>query len=164
MRRKPVPRLRGFDYTGCYRYFLTICTLKRSPVFVTPATVDVVLVQLAQSAQDERMAVMAYCFMPDHLHVLVEGTDAASRLTEFVRIFRQRSAFHWKRTFGAELWQRGYFERVLRNDESTVDAARYVLANPLRAGMVETVEEYPFLGSLTMSVGDLLYSVSKEGC
>jgi putative transposase len=124
--------------------------------------VDVVLAQLLQSAQDERMAVIAYCFMPDHLHMLVEGTDPESTLTEFVRVFKQRSSFQWKRIFGSELWQRSYFERVLRNHESSIDAARYVLANPLRAGMVDSVEDYPFLGSLTMSVRELLYSVSKD--
>ncbi len=43
-----------------------------------------------------------------------------------------------------------------------IKAARYLLANPLRAGMVESVEEYPFLGSLTMSVRELLYSASED--
>jgi putative transposase len=130
--------------------------------------VDVVLAQLLQSAQDECMAVIAYCFMPDHLHLLLEGTAPASRLTEFVRLFKQRSSFQWKRV-GADLkvgpyplWQRSYFERVLRSDESSIDVARYILANPLRAGMVESIEDYPFLGSLTMSVRELLYSVAKD--
>src|SRR6188508_1077491 len=106
MRRKRVPRLRGFDYAGGYRYFLTVCTQRRVHVFVTREAVDVVLAQLLQSARDERMAVLAYCFMPDHLHLLVEGTDPASKLTEFVRVFKQRSSFQWKKSFGSELWQR----------------------------------------------------------
>jgi putative transposase len=163
MRRKRVPRLRGFDYTGGHRYFLTLCTQRRLRVFITSKAVDLVLVQLLRSARDERIAVFAYCFMPDHLHLLVEGTDPASELTEFVRIFKQRSSFHWKSAFGSELWQRSYFEHVLRSHESSIDAARYVLANPLRAGMVSSVEDYPFLGSLTMSVRELLHSVSKDG-
>ena len=162
MRRKRVPRLRGFDYTGGYRYLLTICTQHRLRVFITRDAVDVVLLQLLQSARDERFAVIAYCFMPDHLHMLVEGIDPASDLPEFVRIFKQRSSFRWKNAFGTELWQRSYYERVLRGDESSIDAARYVLANPLRAGMVESVEDHPFLGSLTVSVRELLYSVSKD--
>ena len=157
MRRKRVPRLEGFDYTGGYRYFLTICTQQRARVFTARQAVDVVLAQLLQSSSDECMAVIAYCFMPDHLHLLVEGTNPASTLTEFVRVFKQRSSFQWKRMFGSQLWQRSYFERVLRNHESSIDVARYVLANPLRAGMVDSVEDYPFLGSLTMSVRELLY-------
>ena len=162
MRRKRVPRLDGFDYTGGYRYFLTICTQGRARVFMTRDAVEVVLAQLLQSARDEHMAVIAYCFMPDHLHLLVEGTDPVSQLTKFVRVFKQRSAFHWKRVFGSELWQRSYFERVLRSHESSIEVARYILANPLRAGIVESVEDYPFLGSLTMPVRDVLDSVSKD--
>ena len=108
------------------------------------------------------MAVIAYCFMPDHVHLLVGGTDPRSQLPEFVRIFKQRSSFHWKRRFGSELWQRSYFERGLRSDESSIDVARYVLANPLRAGIVEAVEDYPFIGSFTMTSRELLYSVSKD--
>ena len=129
---------------------------------MTREAVDTVLAQILRSARDERVAVIAYCFMPDHLHLLVEGTDPASHLTEFVRVFKQRSSFHWKKLSGSELWQRGYFERVLRGDESSIDVARYILRNPLRAGIVESVEDYPFLGSLTMSVRALLDSVSKD--
>ena len=162
MQRKHVPRLRGFDYTGGYRYFLTICTSGRRAVFVHHEAVDLVLAQFLRSATDNRVAVIAYCFMPDHLHLMVEGSSADARLTEFVRMFKQRSAFHWKRTFGGELWQRSYFDRVLRSEESTIVVARYVLANPLRAGMVVKVEDYPFLGSLTMSIQELFYSVSTD--
>lgn len=100
--------------------------------------------------------------MPDHLHLLVEGRSADARLTQFVRVFKQRSAFHWKGTFGGELWQRSYFDRVLRSEESTIVVARYVLANPLRAGMVVKVEDYPFLGSLTMSIKELLDAASTD--
>ena len=60
MRRKRVPRLTGFDYTGGYRYFLTICTQRRARIFTTREAVDVVLVQLLQSARSERIAVFAY--------------------------------------------------------------------------------------------------------
>jgi putative transposase len=44
------------------------------------------------------------------------------------------------------LWQQGYFERVLRNDEGTLTVIRYVFENPVRAGLVERYEDYPFLG------------------
>ena len=68
-------------------------------------------------------SVIAYCFMPDHVHFLVE--DAG-------------------------------YERVLRDEESTVNVARYILENPVRAGLVRQVSEYPFVGSQACSVKDLL--------
>ena len=127
-------------------------------MFVNREAVDLVLWQLLQSASRSGFAVIAYCFMPDHLHLLVEGTDDHAALNEFARVFKQCSAYHWKSAFGSQLWQRSYFEHVLREGESPVKAARYILANPLRAGLVHRVEDYPYLGSATMSIRDLLDS------
>ena len=118
---------------------------------------------MRHTSNAEGFAVIAYCFMPDHLHALVEGTTETADFREFVRIFKQRSSFHLKRATGIELWQRGYFERVLRAEEDTFAVATYLLGNPVRAGMVTSPADYPFLGSLTMSVRDLLESVQTSG-
>ncbi|HEY3093456.1 MAG TPA: transposase [Vicinamibacterales bacterium] len=159
MERKRPPRLTSFDYTGFYRYFLTICTFGRFPVFVDDTAVALVMVELTRTADDVPFSVIAYCFMPDHLHVLVEGTHPAADFREFVRIFKQRSAFQWRQQHGTVLWQRSYFEHVLREDEAMVGVARYLLENPVRAGIVERPEDYPYLGSMTVALRDLLYSV-----
>ena len=118
---------------------------------------------MRHTAKAEGFAVIAYCFMPDHLHALVEGITEVADLREFLRIFKQRSSFYSKRATGIELWQRGYFERVLREEEDTFAVARYLLGNPVRSGLVESPGEYPFLGSLTMSVRALLESVQAGG-
>jgi putative transposase len=158
---KPVPRLKEFSYTGLRHYSLTICTQHRKRVFVNREAVDLVRLQLVQTATRYQFAIIAYCFMPDHLHLLVEGTANGSSVQEFVRVFKQCSSYHWKNSFGHVLWQRSYFEHVLRDGESPVKAARYLLANPIRARMVESAEDYPFLGSMTMAVRDLLCSVGE---
>ena len=134
MLRKRVPRLPAFDYTGGYRYLLTICTNVSTPVFKTGRAVDLVIRQLLRSANDEDFVVIAYCFMPDHLHLLVEGVAADANLTWFVRAFKQRSGFHWKAVFGGELWQRSYYERLLPAEEPTLEVARYLLTKPVGAG------------------------------
>jgi putative transposase len=153
------PRLKTFDYLGFYRYFLTICTDDRVPIFIDDRSVDLVLMHLSRTADDQRFSVMAYCFMPDHVHLLVEGIHPAADFREFVRIFKQRSSFAWKRRNGMALWQRSYFEHVLRDDEDTIGVAKYILENPVRGNLVERPEDYPFLGSMTMEVRHLLYSV-----
>ena len=100
--------------------------------------------------------------MPDHLHLLGEATADEAALREFARVFKQRSAYYWKTAFGTQLWQRSYFEHVLRDGESPVKAAAYILGNPLRAGLVNRVEDYPYLGSTTMSIRELLDSVGDD--
>ena len=156
---KLAPRLKSFDYTGFNRYFLTICTLDRHRAFVERSAVADVVSQLSQTSERECFSVPAYCLMPDHFHALLEGERVDANLQRFVRLFKQRSSFHWKRRTGNPLWQRGYFEHVLRAEEDTFDVARYILDNPVRAGLVSRPEDYPFLGSLSMTVRDLLYSV-----
>ena len=83
------PRLRTFDYLGFHRYFLTFCTADRHEAFRTDAVVDPVLSHILRSASDEAFAVVAYCFMPDHLHLLVEGQAENSVMRAFVRRAKQ---------------------------------------------------------------------------
>ena len=162
MTRKPPPRLRTFDYIGFHRYFLTICTRDRSRVFIEAAAVASVAAQLLRVADTERFSIISYCFMPDHVHALVEGIHDASDFTHFVRIFKQESAFHWRRTTGRILWHRSYFDRVLRDHADTMSVVRYILENPVRAGLVTQPQDYPYLGSMTGTVADLLFSVQMR--
>jgi putative transposase len=156
MDRKPPPRLPAFDYRGFHRYLLTICTYDRDPVFSRTDFATTATEHLRQCAEQSHFAVIAYCFMPDHLHVLCAGENDEADFREFVRVFKQKSAYYAKLELGITLWQRSFYEHVLRNDESTELAARYLLANPVRAGLVESPEEYPYLGSFVTTVQDLM--------
>jgi REP element-mobilizing transposase RayT len=93
--------------------------------------------------------------MPDHLHALVEGQADCSDFQRFVRLFKQVSGYGHQQAFCERLWSPGYFDHVLRNDEATLLIARYVLENPVRAGLVKTIEEYPFLGWSGFEIADL---------
>jgi REP-associated tyrosine transposase len=156
---KLAPRLATCNYIGLHRYFLTICVDHRRKVFVTRDRVQPVTTQLLSTATEKGFAVTAYCVMPDHLHGLLDSQTDDSNFREVVRIFKQRSSFEWKRTTGTVLWQRSYYDRVLREDEDTIAVARYILENPVRAKLVKEPLEYPFLGSGTMDVRDLLISL-----
>ena len=156
---KRAPRLNGFDYTGIHRYSLTICTVDRCRAFVSLAAIAPLLVQIQHAADAAHFAVIAYCFMPDHLHLLVEGRRDDADLRWFVKILKQRTSYAWKQNQGSELWQRGYYDRVLRDEEATIDVARYIVANPVRAGIVESPQDYGLIGSFTMRMQDLLYSL-----
>jgi putative transposase len=69
-------RLAKFNYLGRARYFLTFCTHERQNVFRDGEVVERTLKQFRRTATIEKFAVLAYCFMPDHAHLLVEGTAA----------------------------------------------------------------------------------------
>ena len=80
-------------------------------------------------------------------HFLMAGADDNADFKRFVRLAKQRSGWRFKRITGTRLWQEGFYDRVLRSDESTEVVARYILGNPIRARLVQSIEEYPFWGS-----------------
>ncbi|MEO8260809.1 MAG: transposase, partial [Acidobacteriota bacterium] len=147
MRTQRPRRLEGVSYIGIQRYFLTTCTAFRRPLFVSADIVDEVLSQIRQSGEQFGLALIAYCFMPDHLHLLVIAGSEDADATAFIKRFKQISGFAYKKTHATSLWQPGYHDRVLRDDQATVAAVRYILENPVRAGLSRDLGEYPFAGS-----------------
>jgi putative transposase len=151
--------LKAFDYVGLHRYFLTFCTDDRRPYFVDRQHVDVVLGQVLRAAADTDFAIIAYCFMPDHVHLLIEARSETCDGLQFITRAKQFSGYHFKQRFKAPLWQRYGYEHVLRGDEDTLSVARYIVENPVRARLVTRVEDYPFLGSTIYSIADILEAV-----
>src|SRR6185295_20035688 len=87
------PRLDPSLYVGLQRYFLTFCTARRLPWFAHADVVQLVLEQILQSAKLFDMDVIAYCFMPDHVHLLVEGYSDGADAIAFVHQAKQRSGY-----------------------------------------------------------------------
>ena len=150
--------LKGFSYVGRHRYSLTFCTNERRRVFTDGAVVDRTVRQLVRAASEQRFSVIAYCFMPDHLHLLAEGASNDSDGKRFIKSFKQYSGYYYSQERHETLWQRNGFEHVLRDDETTMEVVRYILANPVRAGLAARVEDYPFVGSLAYQLKDLISS------
>ena len=126
---------------------------------MTAERVDLVRTQFSRVSADEHFSVLAYCFMPDHVHLLIQGETDHADCRSFIKYSKQCSGFHYRKTFGERLWQRYGYERTLRNEEATLSVARYILENPLRAGLVSAVQDYAFLGSDLYSVSQVLEAV-----
>jgi REP-associated tyrosine transposase len=160
MRTNQPGHVKGFEYRGLHRYFLTFCTDFRRRVFIDAGVVTLVYRQILRAAAQDGFAVVAYCFMPDHLHLLVEGLRDDSDCLRFIKLAKQYSGFYYSQERGRTLWQRYGFETIVRDDELTLVAARYVLQNPVRAGLVATPRDYPFIGSETYSIEEVLQAVA----
>ena len=153
------PRIKGFDYVGCYRYFLTFCTLDRHTTFQDAAAVGLVLAQFRRTTSEWSFAILAYCFMPDHVHLLIEGTTAAADFKRVAKRLKQGSGQSWAFRRKSRLWQEGYYDRVLRPGEDPKAVARYIIENPVRAGLVTDPRDYPHLGSNVWTLDELLDSL-----
>ena len=155
-------RLRAVPYVGLQRYFLTTCTAFRRPLFRSANVVQAILLQIRKTSELLDVALIAYCFMPDHLHLLVAAASENTDITTFVKRFKQLAGFTYKKTHGQPLWQPGYHDRILRDDEASVAVARYVLENPVRAGLVCKIGEYPFAGSDVYDLAGLLTAWEEQ--
>jgi REP element-mobilizing transposase RayT len=94
--------------------------------------------------------------MPDHLHILVQGTSGATDARRFVAVFKQVSGFHFRQETGGRLWQEGYYDHVLRSEDVVISVVRYIVLNPVRAGICADPAAYPLLGSSRYELRHLL--------
>jgi putative transposase len=90
--------------------------------------------------------------MPDHLHFFCLSDEAAGAvsLSRFIAGFKQWTAKRILRAAGASppLWQREFFDHVLRSNESYESKWLYVRENPVRVGLAKTADEWPYGGEI----------------
>lgn len=84
----------SFDYHGRYRYALNFTTLERRRVFVDAASVSLVWTQIVRACTEESVEVIVYCFMPDHLHLVVEGLSDTADCKGFIKSAKQYSGYY----------------------------------------------------------------------
>lgn len=124
-------------------YHLTICTTDRTPWFLDFRCARIVVQGMRQIHDSHFLNSLAWVIMPDHLHWLMQ-LEEQKTLAELVRLFKGGTARELNRYLNRQgaIWQRGYYDHALRREEDIKQVARYIVANPLRAGLVQCIEEY----------------------
>jgi REP element-mobilizing transposase RayT len=162
-RRRSI-RLPGFDYASPGAYFVTVCSLQRRPLFgevvndqVRLSPLGAIAVESWQwlSAQYPYVALDEWILMPNHLHailILREDITGARRggsraapttsrrkpLGELMGAFKTVSTKRinvLRGTPGEPVWQRGYYEHVIRGEAELKRARNYIVSNPIRWAM-----------------------------
>lgn len=146
----------GGDHVGRRPYVLTLRTADEVPYFLDAATVRRTRALIREAASQTGFVLAAYCFLPDRLCLLVEGTSDTADLRRFVVLSKQRTGYRHKRLHARKLWRPGYAVRRLDRGEPVRLAARDLLLRPWQDGLVTDPREYPFLGSDVSSVDELL--------
>jgi putative transposase len=142
-------RLAKPAYRGQQFYFVTICCHERKRIFANPTHCERLLSTFRGEASARAFAIHSYCIMPDHFHFLAEGTSGASDLLSFVKSVKIKSSRVYSRRTSRVLWQRRFFDHILRAGESPESVAWYIWMNPVRQELSPTPGEYPFAGSFT---------------
>ena len=152
-------RLDDFEYCGPHRYSLTFCTYQRRALFTDTDLVHVMRTQILRAGAERSFEISAYCFMPDHLHLLVRGSNQDACLPRFAKHAKQLSGYHGRRHTRRKIWQAGFFDRLLNEAEDARGVIAYLLMNPVRAGLAARPEEYPFSGSGICELPELVDQV-----
>ncbi len=141
--RRKNNRLSPASYEGGI-YFLTLNCRDKAGRFAEARWArwceDELVCRVTEAGAD----LLAYVVMPDHMHALISQYNGT--LGTLMKKFKQVTGFHFKRETGLELWQKSYYDHVVRKEEDLADIALYIAANPVRRGLVDDWEAYDFTG------------------
>lgn len=135
---------RGRFSAADHEYLVTSVTDQRVPVFADFGCARALARALRETSDAGMADWLAWVIMPDHFHALVR-LGAKGDLGKLMQTVKGRSARRINTLSAASnrVWQPGFHDHALRKEEDRVAVARYVVANPLRAGLVSRIGDYP---------------------
>lgn len=124
-------------------YLLTTITQQRRPIFNNFQLGRLVVDQFRQAHEDGIVISKAWVVMPDHFHWLIELQNKT--LGELMCRIKSRSSVNINRLTKTHerVWQKGYYDRALRQEDDVKAAARYIIQNPIRAQIASRIGDYP---------------------
>jgi putative transposase len=125
-------------------YFVTFNTHRRKR-FLANTRVHQRFVEFARAGEKRGTAVGRYVIMPDHIHFFVSN-NSETDLSQWVRLLKRRVSEAIESP--PPHWQKGFFDHLVRNSESHSEKWEYVWQNPVRAGLVEEAEDWPWQGEI----------------
>lgn len=140
-------RLGPEAYQGFVRVSFTACILERKKYFISNERFKMLEVHLLRALKQYKCESEVYLFMPDHLHIIITGNDPESDAYRAMKAFKQYSGYWMSKNRQEVWWQDGFHDHILREEEDYFALMKYILNNPVRAGICETWEEYPHKGS-----------------
>ena len=143
------PRLRWI-FSRNPVFFVTCCTYRRRKLLASEAVHAAFVAFATEAYSQHNVAVGRYVIMPDHLHLFVSGPDDF-QLGRWIGMLKQNLAKQIKRPgTTSPIWQRGFFDHLLRSDESYAEKWNYVRDNPVRAGLIENADDWPYSGEIVL--------------
>ncbi len=154
--KRKLLRLQNYDYSQCNAYFVTVCTHKRQQLFGTIAPSPVGATLCGRPNNPDKMIekwinelgnkfdkVLIDCFyiMPDHLHLIIviqEGGKASLEdVIAWLKTMTTNDYINGVKSglftpFDNKLWQRSYYDHIIRNEQDLEEKRDYILTNPIR--------------------------------
>jgi REP-associated tyrosine transposase len=135
-------------YTDHPVYFLTAGTAERRKLLNQPF-VHAAFIAFSKAAATRGVLVGRYVLMPDHVHCFAGFRPDSLSVSRWIQSLKVKLAeVLLKNGCSAPYWQKGFFDHVLRSAESYAEKWEYVRLNPVRAGLVERPEDWPYQGEI----------------
>ena len=148
-------------------FFVTVCTHRRKRLLASQSVHDAFISFCVGAYSDYNIAVGRYVIMPDHIHLFVSGSDnfvlgpwIGGLKQQLQKAIMGRSAQtlrpasptgrRLQSAIRSPIWQRGFFDHVLRSEESYGEKWNYVRDNPVRAGFVTNADDWPYAGEIIL--------------
>ena len=133
-----------------YYYLLTSITHERQPIFKDFHAARLCIHGIRLQQKQERATTLAFVIMPDHIHWLLRlDKGNLSNIMQSMKGGVARQINQYQGTSN-RIWQAGYHDHALRREEDVRKVARYIVANPLRAGLVSDILDYPHWDAVWM--------------
>ena len=140
-----------------HAYLVTTVCVDRTPLFNEWSCASVAAATLADARLWRAARLDCWVLMPDHLHVLVTlGDEALPQLMRRIKAVTSGAVNHVLKRTRDPVWARAYHDHALRHEEDLRGVARYVIANPMRAGLVTAPGDYPFWDARWLVGDDIL--------
>ena len=129
-------------YKGKVRITFTLCVEGKKTFFARKTTVNKFLEILREAKNKHDCKNWVYIFMPDHLHLIIEGNSEKSDLWRMMSLFKQKTGFWLSQNAIGIKWQKDFYDHIHRKDEDLKKHIIYLLNNPVRKGLVDNWQNY----------------------
>lgn len=143
-------RLDPEQYTVAGRvYFMTLRAYQHHSPFAHSELAQLIIDVLHDEQDRQHCLVFTYCLMPDHLHFLLGPRREDISVLDFVNEFKGKTTNRsWKMGWAGKLWQPRFFDHIVRDEEDLLAISKYIVNNPVRKGLVQRPEDWPWSGHM----------------
>jgi len=143
-------------YRGRVRINFTLCIENKKAFFKDEAVINKFLEILKETLNKYDCKNIIYIFMPDHLHLILEGFSGEADLWKAIVLFKQKTGFWLSKNGNGIRWQKDFYDHVHRKDDNLRKHISYILDNPVRKKIVVNWKDYSFKGSLDFDIEKII--------
>ena len=145
MKERKVTRLENYDYSSDGYYFITIVTKDREKILSEINLENIIILteigKLIEKSilfinQNENK-VLEYIIMPNHIHLIIKLKNSEKSILKIVKDFKKFTTRNIKKDYGKILWQRSYYDKVIRNENQYIELLNYIRENPIKWNLDE---------------------------